>query len=189
MDAEQSIPSIKVDHLPTSPGIYMLRHRITGDTYVGQSLNVRNRVMAHASSLRREDFSNDRFARLLESHPFDFEAELLEIVEPEDCASAERRWIEDRRPTLNGHLTGAFREPLTNPLGRYWMRMDPEVKKRLDHLAVEAGAPSTEAYAGQLVAEAVSRMWPAYQSRIAHEKAPASPPSPSPGKPRKKPKT
>jgi predicted DNA-binding protein len=42
---------------------------------------------------------------------------------------------------------------------RYFMRLDKEHKRRLDHLAVDAGFGSTEAYAGHLVTEAIDRLW------------------------------
>lgn len=44
-------------------------------------------------------------------------------------------------------------------LKRVFVKIMPETKRRLDHLAVEAGVDSTEVYAGRLVTEAVDRLW------------------------------
>lgn len=42
---------------------------------------------------------------------------------------------------------------------RYWIRLTPEAKKRLDFLAVEHDADSTEAYAGELLSAEVNKLW------------------------------
>lgn len=39
------------------------------------------------------------------------------------------------------------------------MKISPETKRRLDHLAVDAGVDSTEEYAGRLMTEMVDRLW------------------------------
>jgi predicted DNA-binding protein len=42
---------------------------------------------------------------------------------------------------------------------RYFVRLSDEHKRRLDFLAVDRGAESTEAFGGKLLAEAIDHLW------------------------------
>ncbi len=54
---------------------------------------------------------------------------------------------------------------------RYFVRLDKETKRRLDFLAVDAGAASTEAFGGKLLAEAVNRLWASFDPKRAKPRA------------------
>ena len=56
---------------------------------------------------------------------------------------------------------------------RYFVRLTAEQKRKLDFLAVDAGAGSTEAFGGKLLAEAVDRLWEKFDPKGKPAKADA----------------
>lgn len=60
---------------------------------------------------------------------------------------------------------------------RYFVRLADETKRRLDHLAVDAGATSTEGYGGELLTKVVDELWDRFdpkRSRHVADPAPAA---------------
>lgn len=60
-------------------------------------------------------------------------------------------------------------------LKRVFMKITGETKRRLDHLAVDAGVDSTEEYAGRLVTEVVERLWRNFDPFKPEQHAPPKP--------------
>jgi len=55
---------------------------------------------------------------------------------------------------------------------RYFVRLSAEQKRRLDFLAVDAGATSTEAFGGKLLAEVIDRLWEKFDPKKTEAKRP-----------------
>lgn len=86
-------------------GVYMLRHPITGDAYIGASRNLETRLRAWKSELtkaRRHGYYVPRFGGAFEDISInDVEVRVLEHVDPEVLFEREAFWIKTLRPTLN----------------------------------------------------------------------------------------
>ncbi len=51
---------------------------------------------------------------------------------------------------------------------RYFVRLSDEAKKRLDFLAVDAGAVSTEAFGGEILDKAIAELWQRFDPKRRH---------------------
>ncbi len=87
--------------VPTTSGIYLLKHRKTKDTYIGSAKIMRLRFCGHLSELRRGTHPNRRMQGLANDHGVNFSCKVLEETGDDPRFAAERRWIEKLRPTLN----------------------------------------------------------------------------------------
>ncbi len=101
--------------VPNCAGVYIIRHVPSGREYVGQSCQIRSRWSQHLGELRRKPYGRHPARGDWEADgPQAFEWEIVEVVgEPEpperlspdelrlELLSAERRWIEERRPAYN----------------------------------------------------------------------------------------
>ena len=107
---------MNVDHLPNAPGVYLLKHKLTGDSYVGMSSGIRWRVVAHLHAIRAGDHFNSTVRALVEKHGGDFETSVLEVTTIDGCQEAEHRWIQKLQPTLNhNNNSGRPFKPPTRP--------------------------------------------------------------------------
>ena len=75
--------------------------------------------------------------------------------------------------------TPSMAEPAPPKRKRYFVRLTDEAKRRLDFLAVDAGAASTEEFGGNLLTEVIDRLWRDFDPKRGEQ--PADPA----GKPRK----
>lgn len=98
-----------VDELPNTPGVYLLTHRVTRDTYVGKALELRGRVKAHICAARSGRHESRAMNLLCQRAGADFDVTILQETSPEDRREAELRWIKELRPTLNAYNTGERR--------------------------------------------------------------------------------
>jgi group I intron endonuclease len=91
-------------------GVYLMTHQVTGDRYVGQSLNIEQRWKAHRVQLEKGLHKNAflmELARQYGSQSFDFE--ILEGYQDEppyqmkiwELKNLERAWIEKLQPSIN----------------------------------------------------------------------------------------
>lgn len=48
---------------------------------------------------------------------------------------------------------------------RYFFRLSKEQKRRLDHMAVDAGENSTEAFGGKMLGDLIDRLWESYDPK------------------------
>ena len=83
--------------LPAVAGVYLMVNRLTGDSYVGSSEDVRRRAGHWASAIKHGSKECVRNA----AHPHGFEFELIEACEHEMLERREQFHIRDKRPSLN----------------------------------------------------------------------------------------
>lgn len=155
----KSVMPESVESLPNSPGVYLLTHRVTNDTYVGSSLDVRRRVRGHLCSLRAGCHENKGLLKLCLTSGFDLEAKLLEETTEEMRLIVEAKWVHSLRPSLNRRRMSANTAalPTSEPkFIRFLVQGTEDVHKRLQHLAIDLDT-SAEKLAGRLLAEAVER--------------------------------
>ena len=162
-DDRASAPiNLSGDELPECAGVYLMMHRVTGDTYVGSSKNIRVRVLSHVSSLRPGGASCHRkLVELVIARGLKFDVGILERCAPDIRLAAERKWIGRLRPTLNSQsiISVVPRQmgPKPQPqLPRFWVTSTNGVHKELRHLAIDLDT-SAEKLAGIIVTEAVAR--------------------------------
>lgn len=96
-------------------GVYQIRNRITGEVYVGTSINVFLRVRGHFSGLKTGWHHNRRLQKDWKAFgPSAFSVCLLESMPADaDLITAERQWI----ATLRSRATGLYNamEPRNSP--------------------------------------------------------------------------
>lgn len=153
-----SEPSPLVAHLPKSPGVYLLTHAVTGDTYVGSAKNIRGRFGTHLNDLRNKCHANPGLLAVVTAHGLRLECRPLELTAPEDRVAAERRWVEELKPTLNRHAVPHSARPLKpeEPRRGVRVRIDLDIHRSLLHLAIDLDE-TVEKLAGRLLADAVAR--------------------------------
>lgn len=88
-------------YLPPVPGVYMLIHAVTGDTYIGSSQNIRFRVQSHRVDLRLGSSCCQALATLAETNLINFRVTVLELCGAADMYAREAHWIKKLEPTLN----------------------------------------------------------------------------------------
>jgi group I intron endonuclease len=94
---------------PQAAGVYCLKHRKTGDCYVGSSINLKSRIRSHIGAIA--DHSCPRIADLVRREGPDFEFSVLEVAD--NYVERERHWIATLNPSLNTHKKpGARKRPL-----------------------------------------------------------------------------
>lgn len=76
-------------------GIYKIENKANGKVYIGQSVNVRVRLLRHMSSLRNQYHDSQILQRAFNKYGQDgFTWELLEKVEPSKLTEREQFWID-----------------------------------------------------------------------------------------------
>ena len=104
---------MSIDFLPRSPGIYCIRNILAGDCYVGQTANIRSRVLSHFFLLHKGSHYQKKLQLAFNKHMRHFIAEVLvEMPENMDLKSERgRNWLdvqenffyETFKPSLNGY--------------------------------------------------------------------------------------
>jgi group I intron endonuclease len=70
-------------------GIYLLTHSASGRKYVGQSVNIKNRISAHSRDVRQT-----RISAAIHKYGWPaFTAEILELCDPAQLNELEAKWI------------------------------------------------------------------------------------------------
>lgn len=110
--------------IPDRCGVYLLMHRVTGDTYVGSALGVRTRIWGHVSLIRTGGCTQRRLSALCDKHGIAFDVAVLQLCPPSKRVRAERKWIRLINPTLN-----VQRNPVATK-GRFFPQRSPEEERR-----------------------------------------------------------
>lgn len=81
--------------LPSSSGIYQIRHLASGKVYVGSAISLSRRKIEHWRDLRRGDHGNAKLQRAWNKYGEDaFVFEVLEpVLLPEDLLPREQAWL------------------------------------------------------------------------------------------------
>lgn len=115
-------------------GVYKITNKLTGEFYIGASINIFNRWHAHLSSIRSGKHHVKRVNEAFQSsglqHPLDmFEIEVLERTT--DLAQKESEYIEALKPSLNQCAAPKRRwhEPCTETL---IVHVTPTMKRQLE---------------------------------------------------------
>lgn len=92
------------DKLPDVPGVYTIYNKISGERYIGSSLNVRRRCRFHESKLRSEKHTNAKLQHAWNKHGAGaFVFVLLERLGQNQCVLAmrEQEYMNASRPEYN----------------------------------------------------------------------------------------
>lgn len=88
--------------LPTSSGVYRIRHIDSGRCYIGSTVNLRARWRLHLFDLRRGTHRNSYLQRVWDKYGADpFVFEIIELVTPDCLIEHEQRQIDTHRPEFN----------------------------------------------------------------------------------------
>jgi group I intron endonuclease len=91
-----------LSYLPRSSGVYRMRNKVTGDVYIGASLNIRRRCVCHSSTLAIRGSSSAVLNAACKLHgrsAFEFDA--LILCAPTDLQMYEDLAIKALKPTYN----------------------------------------------------------------------------------------
>ena len=76
-------------------GIYLIRNTVTEKVYVGQSLNIKNRLYVHKAYLRNSNHPNEHLQRAFSKYGEDkFVFQVLEFCGAESLNELEKHWID-----------------------------------------------------------------------------------------------
>jgi hypothetical protein len=90
-----------VRHMPWASGVYMIRHRQTGERYIGSSRSIRQRVYEHVLCWRNGRCGHPGICRVLNSHGEDFEFSVIALCPVARLHKTESRFIQKLKPELN----------------------------------------------------------------------------------------
>lgn len=83
-------------------GIYMIQNRVTGDSYVGSSVNLYGRMQQHFSGLRRAKHYNLLMQRSFTKYgESNFTYVVLEFCSREDLGNREQHFVNSLNPKFN----------------------------------------------------------------------------------------
>ena len=84
-------------------GVYAIRCKATGSSYIGSSINIHSRWLDHRSLLRRGRHTNPRLQRVWNEHgEANLEFILLECVPSKrDLVAAEQKWLDAMQDKIN----------------------------------------------------------------------------------------
>jgi hypothetical protein len=91
------------DDIKNECGVYFIRHRVTGGTYVGASKKVRLRIIGHLTCMKCDACPKSKRYRdaFGGAGLDDLEIRVLEYVEPYDVLARELEWIIKLKPSVN----------------------------------------------------------------------------------------
>lgn len=115
-------------------GIYLIRNRITGQEYVGQSINIHRRWMEHKTPKAN---GNDRLHGDMKKYGIEnFEFVVLEECPPDQyhLLERERHYIKARNPyynTIGRERSEATRKNISDGTKRWWAQLPEETRSRI----------------------------------------------------------
>ena len=84
------------------PGIYVIRRIGSGDSYVGQSVNIRKRWVTHRQDFKKNRHASKHMQRIFNKHGADiFEYSILEKCSVDELTARESFWMEKLQPKYN----------------------------------------------------------------------------------------
>lgn len=119
-------------------GVYLITNTITGAKYVGQSIDIKRRIMEHRAPNAGLKSKSKKFVEDIRKYGIDsFSFDVLEECPAEQLLANERKWIATLKPEYNtiGLATNAeTRRKISKTLKRHWQNMPEEAKRRIiDH--------------------------------------------------------
>lgn len=92
---------------PRICGVYALLNTVTGDTYIGSSLDMIKRIDRHHNNILSGDCQS-RIKKAVEEYGAEaFAYVMLEVCEPEERFTKEKWWFDYRQPEYNFFLEAA----------------------------------------------------------------------------------
>ena len=107
----------KSEQLPSTPGIYVIRHDATDIVYVGQSNNIRERWKAHETALVKKRHSNSKLQKAcLDSGITGFTVQVHSLCPPNLSAVEKQRWLRHAESaTVKEYRAKGFTANLVEP--------------------------------------------------------------------------
>ena len=114
---------MQFNHLPREAGVYMIINTVTNETYIGSSLDVRNRCSKHLSDLQRGSHHSKYLQRSFNIHGKEnFEVTCLMVCGEDEILENEEFFINRLNPKYNSIKTP------TNP-GRHFKTKENKYSK------------------------------------------------------------
>jgi group I intron endonuclease len=142
-DPAGSVKKIIIKSNKNKAGIYLWTNLITGESYVGRSIDLGRRFRYYFNINILTDAGNSRICRALLKYGFEnFKLEIIEYTTEEEIVDREQFWISELKPIYNlvtvvdGNYTYTHtdesREKMSNSQKARFA--DPEQRKQLDDL-------------------------------------------------------
>lgn len=120
-------------------GIYCFKNLINGKCYIGQAINIRNRIRAHLGAIKSNKHGGLLLYKAINKHGIDnFEVSILETVTAEEgrdikavLDKLEKKYIQD----LNTHAPNGYNMTLGGDAGVLGLKMTDEQKQKISTAA------------------------------------------------------
>jgi len=116
-------------------GVYLITNTITGAKYVGQSKDIKRRMMEHRTPHSSLKSKNKKFADDIAKYGIErFEFEVLEECPVERLLETEKKWIEILKPeynTVGRYFTDDTKKKISQTLKKHWEHMPNDAKQRI----------------------------------------------------------
>lgn len=97
-----TLEEMNYKHISLFSGIYQIKNNITGDLYIGSSVNIKKRFNAHKCNLRNGIHRNTKLQRSFDKYGEGaFEFSIILICENEFLISNEARLVKEFNPSFN----------------------------------------------------------------------------------------
>lgn len=116
-------------------GVYLITNAITGAKYVGQSKDIRRRLMEHKTPNASLKSKSKLFCDDIRKYGIDsFTFQVLEECEEKDLRKAEKKWIDKLQPEYNvcgKSVPLECRTRISETLKRRWLEKPEEERARI----------------------------------------------------------
>lgn len=81
---QENILEINISNVPEVPGIYVIKNKLNNKYYVGQSINLKERLQRHRSKIRHNSKENLIYKSIFKNGYNNFEYSIIEIIEEKE---------------------------------------------------------------------------------------------------------
>jgi group I intron endonuclease len=135
-------------NIPSKSGIYLIKNIITGQSYIGSSINMQKRCNAHRCLLNNNKHTNVKLQRAyIKYGESSFEFKVIEFIDVENLIEREQQIVNRENPYFN------IRIVVENSRG---IKLSEQTKKRMSD--AKKGKPLSEARLAQLLILAKNRI-------------------------------
>lgn len=93
-----------MESIPKKSGIYQIRNLVNGKVYVGSTVNLHRRALAHFNKLQHHNHHSIKLQRAYNKYGLDkLTFEVLEYVEEENLLEREQYYIDTLEAVSNGY--------------------------------------------------------------------------------------
>ena len=116
-------------------GVYLITNTITGAKYVGQSIDIKRRMMEHKCPNSSLKSKSKKFREDIAQYGIDsFRFDILEECPAERLLETEKKWIKIINPeynTIGRCIKPETRQKIRETLRKHWLAMPEDAKQRI----------------------------------------------------------